>query len=80
VETGRIDLDSAIGDHLPEELGELLESDGYDPSEIKIHQLLTHTSGLKDHGDAEAYTEAIIADKTHHRTPVEVIRMINTSP
>ena len=72
-ETGRIDLDSAIGDHLPTEHTEFLETDGYDPAAITVRHLLTHTGGLFDHGGAEAYTEAIIADPTHHWTPVEQI-------
>ncbi len=72
-ESGRIDLDSAIGDHLPSDTIGLLESDGYDSSTITIRHLLTHTGGLYDHGDAEAYTEAIIADPRHHWTPAEQI-------
>lgn len=72
-ESGRIDLDSGIGDLLPAEFSRLLESDGYDPSTITIRHLLTHTGGLYDHGDAEAYTDAIIADPTHHWTPTEQI-------
>jgi D-alanyl-D-alanine carboxypeptidase len=72
-ESGRIDLDSVIGDLLPVEFSELLESDGYDPSTITVRHLLTHTGGLYDHGDAEAYTEAIIADPRHHWTPTEQI-------
>lgn len=72
-ETDRINLDSAIADHLPAEYVELLESDGYDPAAITVRHLLTHTGGLFDHGGAEAYTEAIIADPTHHWTPVEQI-------
>ncbi len=72
-ETGRIDLDSAIRDLLPTAFAELLESDGYDPSTITVRHLLTHTGGLYDHGDAESYTEAIMADPTHHWTPIEQI-------
>ena len=72
-ESGRIDLDAVIGDLLPEEFSGLLESDGYDPSKITVRHLLTHTGGLYDHGEAEAYTEAIIADPRHHWTPTEQI-------
>jgi len=72
-ETDRIDLDAVIDDHLPVEFSSLLESDGYDPSTITVRHLLTHTGGLYDHGDAEAYTEAIISDPTHHWTPNEQI-------
>lgn len=73
-ETGRIDLDASIDTLLPGELTELLASDGYDPSAIRVRHLLTHTSGLDDHGAADAYTEAILADPTHHWTPAEQVR------
>ena len=72
-ETDRIDLDAVIDDHLPVEFSNILESDGYDPSTITVRHLLTHTGGLYDHGDAEAYTKAIIADPTHHWTAKEQI-------
>lgn len=72
-ESGRIDLDSVIGDLLPVEYSDLLESDGYEPSTISVRHLLTHTGGLYDHGDAEAYTEAIMADPRRHWTPIEQI-------
>jgi D-alanyl-D-alanine carboxypeptidase len=72
-EDGGVDLDSPVADHLEPELTELLESDGYDPEAITIRHLLTHTGGLDDHGGAEAYTKAIIADPTHHWTPIEQI-------
>jgi D-alanyl-D-alanine carboxypeptidase len=72
-EDGRIDLDSPIAGHLDPDLARLLESDGYDPSVITIRHLLTHTGGLDDHGGADEYTEAIVADPNHHWTPTEQI-------
>ncbi len=73
-ETGRIELDAPIDALLPGELTELLESDGYDPSAIRVRHLLTHTGGLDDHGAADAYTEAVLADPTHHWSPAEQVR------
>jgi D-alanyl-D-alanine carboxypeptidase len=73
VEDGCLVLDSAIGDHLPDELRALLEEDGYDSRAITVRHLLTHTGGLADHGAAEAYTEAILADPTHRWTPNEQV-------
>lgn len=73
VEDDRLDIDSPIEIHLPPELVDLLRSGDYDPSVITIRHLLTHTGGLNDHGAADAYTEAIIADPQHHWTPVEQI-------
>ncbi|MGD8438976.1 MAG: serine hydrolase domain-containing protein [Holophagae bacterium] len=75
-ETGRIDLDAPIDTLLPGELIELLASDGYDPSAIRVRHLLTHTGGLDDHGAADNYTEAILADPTHHWTPAEQVRAL----
>ncbi len=70
-EDGRLDLNDPIGEHLPVEFVEILKSDGYDPGATTIRHLLTHTSGLYDHGEAAAYTEAIIADPEHRWTPFE---------
>jgi len=75
-EGGKIDLDTAIGHYLDPELSELLETDGYDPSAITIRHLLTHTGGLNDHGGAEEYTAAIVANPNHHWTPHEQIRCL----
>jgi D-alanyl-D-alanine carboxypeptidase len=76
VEQGKIDLDSAIARYLDPALATILESDGYDPSAITIRHLLTHTGGLDDHGGAEEYTEAIVADPNHHWTPDEQVRCL----
>ncbi len=73
VEDDRLDIDSPIEVHLPPDLVDLLRSGDYDPSVITIRHLLNHTSGLDDHGAADAYTDAIIADPQHHWTPVEQI-------
>jgi len=47
---------------------------GYDPEAITIRHLLTHTSGLFDHGGAEEYTEAILSDLMHPWTRTEQLR------
>jgi D-alanyl-D-alanine carboxypeptidase len=75
VEDGRLDLDDAIAGHLPREVVELLDADGYDTETITIRHLLTHTSGLFDHSETGAYTDAIIADPHHRWTPVEQITL-----
>jgi D-alanyl-D-alanine carboxypeptidase len=75
-EDGRIDLDSPIVDHIDPEIVELLEADGYKPSEITLRHLLTHTGGLDDHGGDDRYTEAIMADPNRHWTPSEQIRCL----
>jgi len=75
-EQGKIDLELPIARYLDPELATLLGSDGYDPSAITIRHLLTHTGGLDDHGGAEEYTEAIVADPNHHWTPSEQVRCL----
>ena len=73
-EEGRLGLDDAISEHLSAEHLELLRGDGYDPDEMTVRHLLTHTSGLFDHGEAEEYTEAILGDPMHHWTRTEQLR------
>jgi D-alanyl-D-alanine carboxypeptidase len=48
VEQGRFGLDDPIEGLVEPETAALLESGGYDPSAITVHQLLTHTAGLFD--------------------------------
>ncbi|MEN8163417.1 MAG: serine hydrolase domain-containing protein [Acidobacteriota bacterium] len=62
VEQGRLELDRSIAGYLPAELNEILISGGYDPEVITIRHLLTHTSGLDDHGAGDNYGELIMAD------------------
>jgi D-alanyl-D-alanine carboxypeptidase len=75
VEDGKLDLDSPIADHIPADYVELLEADGYDTEAITIRHLLTHTSGLFDHSETGAYTDAIVADPQHRWTPIEQVTM-----
>jgi D-alanyl-D-alanine carboxypeptidase len=75
VEGDRLGLDDGIAGHLPIEVVELLDSDGYDTDAITIRHLLTHTSGLFDHSETGAYTDAILADPLHHWTPLEQVSM-----
>ncbi len=75
VEDGRLDLDDPIAEHLPVDVVELLDGDGYDTGAMTIRHLLTHTSGLFDHSETDAYTEAIVADPQHRWTPMEQITL-----
>ncbi len=74
-EEDRLDLDDSIAEHLPLDIVNLLDTDGYDSEAITIRHLLTHTSGLFDHSETGAYTEAIVADPQHPWTPIEQISM-----
>ena len=73
MEEGRIDIDGPIRPLVSEETARLLLSGGYDPDQITVRQLLTHTSGLYDHGGDRRYVEAIMADVHHHWTRAEQI-------
>ena len=75
VEEDRLDLDDSIAEHLPVDVVELLDSDGYDTEAMTIRHLLTHTSGLFDHSESDAYTDAIVADPQHRWTPMEQITL-----
>jgi D-alanyl-D-alanine carboxypeptidase len=73
-EDGRLDLDAPVGVLLPADLGELLTRGGYDPSAITVRHLLTHTSGLDDHGN-DAYGAAILADPQRRWTRTDQVRI-----
>jgi D-alanyl-D-alanine carboxypeptidase len=73
-EQGRLDLEAPIEDLLPSEFSDLLRSGGYDPSAIKVRHLLTHTSGLDDHGN-DAYGAAIMADPQRRWTRTDQVRI-----
>ncbi len=73
-EEGRLGLDDAISERLSAQHLELLRDDGYAPSAMTIRHLLTHTSGLYDHGESEIYTQAIISDPVYPWTRTEQLR------
>lgn len=67
-ETGRLDLDALARDFLDENQVQLLEEDGYDMAAITLRHLLSHSAGLIDHGSADEYSAAILADPTRRWT------------
>ena len=72
-ETGRIDLDAPIGPLLSPSLNALLIADGYDTAAITVRHLLSHSSGLYDHGSDQRFVEAVMADPGHHWTREELV-------
>jgi D-alanyl-D-alanine carboxypeptidase len=72
-ETGRIDLDAPIGPLLSPSLNALLIADGYDTAAITARHLLSHSSGLYDHGSDQRFVEAVMADPGHHWTREELV-------
>ena len=70
-ERGQLGLDDPIASHLSGGHLELLRSGGYDPAGITVRHLLTHTSGLYDHTDADQYAERILAEPQHRWSRTE---------
>ncbi len=73
-EEDRLDISDPISKHLPDEFVAILESDGYQPDSITVRHLLTHTSGMYDHGDSD-YAEKIVADPDHRWTRTEQLQI-----
>ncbi len=73
-EEGRLAIDDPVAAHLPDELAELLRSDGYDLEAMTVRHLLTHSSGLFDHTSDPRFEEAILADPRHRWTRAEQVR------
>lgn len=74
-EQGRIDLDAPIGPLLTPALDALLRGDGYDTARITVRQLLSHSSGLYDHGGDPRFIQAVLADRSHVWTREELVRL-----
>lgn len=63
-EDGRIGLDAPITRWLPTSWTQRLAGDGYRPEKMTVRHLLSHTSGLADHAQAEQFIATIKADPT----------------
>ena len=50
-ELGKLRLDDGIARYLPPAFSAMLAHGGYEPDRITVRQLLTHTSGLREHVD-----------------------------
>lgn len=61
-EQGRIDLEAPITRWLPASWTQRLSGDGYPPAKMTVRHLLSHTSGLADHAQAEQFIATIKAD------------------
>lgn len=61
-EDGRIDLETPITHWLAPAWTQQLSRDGYKPERITVRHLLSHTSGLADHAQAESFIAMVKAD------------------
>ncbi len=72
-EDGRLDLDAPVSAYLPDDHLAILASGGYDADAITVRHMLTHTSGLFDYSDCQAY-EDLVAPGTHCWTRIEQLQ------
>lgn len=61
-EQGRLDLFAPIAPLLDSTTRRGLEAAGYEPSGMSAYHLMTHGSGLRDHGADPGYGEAVLRD------------------
>jgi D-alanyl-D-alanine carboxypeptidase len=75
VESGGVQLDDNLAQHLPARYRDLLGDDGYDLEAMTLAQVLSHTSGLFEHPADPRYAAAILADPQHHWTADEQVQL-----
>ncbi|WP_296380652.1 serine hydrolase domain-containing protein [Winogradskyella sp.] len=78
VEQSQLDLNQAIDTLIFEKTNSLLKADGYNTSQIKVAQLLNHTSGIHDYATTDAYMEMIKKNPKHKYTRDEQIKLAMT--
>ncbi|WP_286830402.1 MULTISPECIES: serine hydrolase domain-containing protein [Kordiimonas] len=74
VEEGKLDITQPINHYIDARFDELLTSDGYDTSAIRVKHLLSHTGGLVDHTHGKPFFDTLLADPTHHWTREEQVK------
>jgi D-alanyl-D-alanine carboxypeptidase len=78
VEMSKLDLNQSIDTLIFEKTNSLLKADGYNTTQIKVVQLLNHTSGIHDYATTDAYMEMIKKDPKHRYTRDEQIKLAIT--
>ncbi|MDX1476096.1 MAG: serine hydrolase domain-containing protein [Saprospiraceae bacterium] len=73
-EDGVLQLDDPIERYIAPEHQALLAQDGYDASVITIRHLLSHVSGMFDHGSSQQYFTQVLADPQRVWTRTDQIR------
>lgn len=74
-EKGRIDLDAPMSDLASASLMAPLTEAGYDVGAITVRHLLSHTSGLYDHGSDARYQQAWLDKPEHFWTRQEQVEL-----
>jgi D-alanyl-D-alanine carboxypeptidase len=75
VELGKLDLNQTIENLISKETNDLLMSDGYHTSQIKVVQLLNHTSGIHDYATTDEYMQMVKDNPKHRYTRDEQIQL-----
>lgn len=75
-EDGRLRLDDPISKYIAKSHYDILERGSYDPDNITIRHLITHSSGLFDHTRAKEYFERIEKDPSHVWTRTEQLEAL----
>ena len=78
VEDGRVGLDDPIAEHLKASTVALLREGGYAVDAMMVRHLLTHTSGLYDYAEDEAFQEFVFTHGRHHWTRAEQVSFAMT--
>jgi D-alanyl-D-alanine carboxypeptidase len=74
VEQGRLDPYAPLDPLLDDGTLAMLTAGGYEPAHITVYHLLTHSSGLRDHGGRDSgFGEAVQRDPAHVWTHAEQI-------
>lgn len=73
-EESRLELEAPIARYIDPAYAAILAEDGYDASEITVKHLLSHTSGMADHAQTQAFFDTILKDPSHMWTREEDLR------
>lgn len=76
VELNKLKLDKAIDYYLNDPFIAALEGAGYRPKNMTVYELLTHTSGLKDHAQDPRYFQEIKDNPNHNWSPIEQVKLL----
>ncbi|WP_426432304.1 serine hydrolase domain-containing protein [Winogradskyella sp. HB-48] len=78
VEQSKLDLNQTIDTLIFETTNDLLKADGYNTAQIKIAQLLNHTSGIHDYAVTNDYAKMLTENPKHRYTRDEQIKLALT--
>jgi len=70
-EEGSLSLNDPITKYISHKHDSILKVGGYESDQITIRHLLTHSSGLFDHTNADIYLSSILENPTHEWTRTE---------